>query len=91
MVATTTSEIEAQMICVRLAGAGIRAFSKRNIGADLPQLGAGGARDVYVQAEDATRARQLLETQEFTDEELAELSLRSFQESDEGESPPTGR
>ena len=68
------------MVCTRLAGAGIRAFSKRNIGVDLPQLGAGGARDVYVQEEDLARARELLEAQEFTDEELAELSLRSRQE-----------
>jgi hypothetical protein len=83
---TAASETEAEMIRVRLADAGIRAFAKRNIGADLPQLGAGGARDVYVAQEDLARGRELLQTQAFTDEELTELSLRSVAEP--AEDPP---
>jgi hypothetical protein len=68
------------MICARLSDAGIPAMYKRSIGADLPQFGGGGARDVYVEERDLERARELLATQDFSDEELAQLSEQSFED-----------
>ena len=65
------------MISARLAGAGIKALYKRDSGSDLPQFGAGGSRDVYVEAEFAQRAREVLSVPEFTDEELSELAERA--------------
>jgi hypothetical protein len=87
VVATTANEAEAELISARLASEGIHAVSKRNIGADVPQLGGGGARDVYVEEQDAARAREVLATQEFTDEELADLSMRSYEEITERDPP----
>ena len=85
-VASARNEPEAQMICARLAGAGIHAVYKRGIGADLPQFGAGGNRDVFVDEELAPRAREMLSVPEFGDEELAELSARAGRDL-AGESP----
>jgi len=65
------------MISARLAQAGIVAVSRRAGGSDLPQLGVGGGREVYVEQEFAARAGELLEVPEFSDEELAELSERA--------------
>jgi hypothetical protein len=87
VVATTSGEAEAEMICARLSDAGIPALYKRNIGADLPQFGGRGARDVYVEEHDLARARELLAAQDFTDEELAELSEQSFEDIT-GHKPP---
>jgi putative signal transducing protein len=77
VIASAQNEPEAQMICARLAGAGIDAVYKRGIGADLPQLGGSGNREVFVDERSATRARELLAVPEFSDEELAELSERA--------------
>ena len=71
-VAFAHNEPEADMICARLADAGIQAVSKRSV--DIPQFGSGGAREIYVEDHLATAAREALATPEFTDEELAELS-----------------
>jgi len=76
-VATAQNEPEAEMICARLAGDGIEAVYKRGIGADLPQLGGSGVREVFVDEGVAARARELLSVPEFSDEELAELSARA--------------
>ena len=76
-IASAQNEPEAEMICARLAGAGIDAVYKRGIGADLPQLGASGNRGVFVDEGLAARARELLSVPEFSDEELAELSERA--------------
>jgi Putative prokaryotic signal transducing protein len=76
-VAFAHNEAEAEMICGRLLGAGIAASYKRMRGADLPQLGGAGAREIYVNDADEARARETLATPEFTDEELAELADRS--------------
>ena len=75
------------MICARLAGAGIRAVYKRGIGADLPQLGGSGHRDVYVDEELAPRAREALSVPEFSDDELAALSAEAGR-AVAGEEPP---
>jgi len=76
-VAFAHNEAEAEMICGRLLGAGIPASCKRVRGADIPQLGGVGGREIYVNEADEARARETLATPEFTDEELAELSERS--------------
>ena len=76
-VAFAQNEAEAEMICGRLTGAGIAASYKRVGGADIPQLGGVGGREIYVNDADEARARETLATPEFTDEELAELSERS--------------
>ena len=73
-VAVAGNEAEAQMICTRLAGAGIVATQKRSSGMDVPQLGAGGARDIYVDGGDEQRARAALADQDVSEEELARLS-----------------
>jgi hypothetical protein len=73
-VASAQNEPEAEMICARLSDAGITAICKRDIGADVPQLGSSGSRDVYVEQELASRALEVLSVAEFSDEELAELS-----------------
>jgi hypothetical protein len=85
-IASAQNEPEAEMICARLAGAGIDAMYKRGIGADLPQLGGSGIREVFVDEVAAARARELLSVPEFSDEELAELSARAA-EGPAGESP----
>ena len=73
-VAVAGNEAEAQMICARLAGAGIVATQKRSSGMDVPQLGAGGARDIYVTDGDEQRARAALADQDVSDDELAHLA-----------------
>ncbi|MGA2755916.1 MAG: DUF2007 domain-containing protein [Solirubrobacteraceae bacterium] len=82
-VASAQSEPEAQMICARLSEAGIRAVAKRNIGADNPEFGVAGARDVYVDEELAARARELLAVPQFSDDELAQLSEQAGREATE--------
>lgn len=66
------------MICARLTNAGIQALQRRNIGG--PGWGASGARSVYVEEQEVERATELLSAPEFTDEELAELSERAYEE-----------
>jgi hypothetical protein len=74
LVASAPSEPEAEMICARLARAGIVAVSKRGAGADVPAFGASGGRAIYVDEDLAQRAAEALAVPEFSDEELAELS-----------------
>jgi hypothetical protein len=85
-IASAQNEPEAEMICARLAGAGIDAVYKRGIGADLPQFGGSGAREVFVEERLAPQARELLSVPEFSDEELAELSEQAARDLG-GESP----
>jgi hypothetical protein len=59
VVATAANEAEAQLIEQLLAQAGIQARSERAIGG--PEMGASGARYVYVAATDLQRAREVLE------------------------------
>jgi hypothetical protein len=82
-VASAQSEPEAEMICARLAGAGIRGLAKRNIGADNPEFGVGGTRDVYVDEALASQAREVLEVRQFSDAELAQLSEQAGREASE--------
>lgn len=57
-VAVAASEAEADLICQRLAEAGIQATAKRAVGA--VQFGASGGRYVYVEAAELERAREVL-------------------------------
>jgi hypothetical protein len=82
LLAGTANELEAEMICGRLADAGIPAIA-RSTGPSVAFQGgleAAGARQVYVRAGDLHRAEQLLAEDLPTDDELAELSQRSFDE-----------
>ena len=74
VVASVSSEPEAEMVRDRLLAAGIHAISQRTIGG--PQWGFSGARDVFVNARDLERAHEVLKTEEgsFSDEELTRLS-----------------
>jgi hypothetical protein len=58
VVATAGSVPEADLICQRLAEAGIQAMAQRSIGG--PEWGASGSQYVYVQARQLARAREVL-------------------------------
>ena len=73
IVTTVGNEAEAEMVAARLSEAGIRHMS-RNASGGI-RLGAAAARDVYVEARDLDRAREVLKADEgFSEEELAQLS-----------------
>jgi hypothetical protein len=60
IVATAANEFEAEMICGALSEAGIESgmeLANTGIGG---RIGGGGARDIYVRAEDLERAQQAL-------------------------------
>jgi type III secretory pathway lipoprotein EscJ len=89
VVATATSEAEAEMIVERLAEAGIHALEKPTSGIGGMQIGGGfGGREVYVEEPEAAQALELLSTQEFSDEELAALSEQAYEENTGHEPPP---
>lgn len=75
------------MICARLSIVGIRALQRCNIG--RPGWGAIEARSIYVEEHDAERATELLNIPDFTDEELAELSERVYEDETGHKSPAT--
>jgi hypothetical protein len=80
--ATATNAVEADLICQRLAEAGISAISQRSIGG--PEWGVSGGQYVYVEAAHLDRARDVLKASgDLSDEELAELSEQGFQETTE--------
>lgn len=58
VVTSAGSEPEAELMCQRLAEAGIAAVAQRTIGG--PEWGFSGARYVYVQAGELERAREVL-------------------------------
>jgi len=71
--ATASNGTEADLICQRLAEAGIQATSQRSIGG--PQWGVSGAQYIYVEAEYVDRARQILAAPSgVSDDELAEMA-----------------
>lgn len=70
---TASNEIEADLLCQRLAAAGIQAVSQRSIGG--PQWGVSGGQYVYVEAADLDRAREILSAPAgISDEDLTDLS-----------------
>jgi Putative prokaryotic signal transducing protein len=58
IVTTAANEAEAELFRQRLAQAGVQATSERAIGG--PEMGASGARYIYVSATDLERAREVL-------------------------------
>jgi Putative prokaryotic signal transducing protein len=80
VLATVSSEPEAEMVRDRLLAADIHAISQRTIGG--PEWGYSGARNVMVDAKDLDRARAVLGSDEsaFSDEELARLSEEAGRE-----------
>jgi hypothetical protein len=82
VVATASSEAEADMISRRLLQAGIHAVAQRTIGG--PEFGSSGSRYVYVDEADFERAAALLKEDEgpISDEELARLSEEAGREAD---------
>jgi hypothetical protein len=58
-VTTAGNEAEAELICGRLAEAGIHSVAQRAIGG--PEWGASGSRYIYVAAGDYERAKKWLE------------------------------
>jgi hypothetical protein len=73
VVATASSGAESDLICQRLAEAGIVATSQRSIGG--PQWGLSGSQYVYVEPGDVDRAREILGAPDgLTEDELARLS-----------------
>lgn len=73
VVATASSGAESDLICQRLAEAGIAATSQRSIGG--PEWGLSGSQYVYVEPGDLDRAREVLGAPAgLTEDELARLS-----------------
>jgi hypothetical protein len=71
--ATAANAPEADLICQRLAEAGIAAVVQRSIGG--PEWGTSGGQYIYVEAEHLARARQILSAPDgLSEEELARLS-----------------
>ncbi len=85
IVTTVSNEAEAEMVAERLSEAGIRHMSRPASGGI--RLGAAAARDVYVEAQDLDRAREVLKVDEgFSEEELARMSDEAG-EAAQGETP----
>ncbi len=73
VVATAGSGPEADLICQRLAEAGIQATAQRSIGG--PQWGLSGSQYVYVEAEQLALAREVLAAPDHvSDEDLAKMA-----------------
>jgi hypothetical protein len=79
-VATAANQAEGEMICARLAQAGIAAVEQRASG--NPEFGGTGARYIQVRSADVDRARAALAEEQvpFSDEELARLSKEAARE-----------
>jgi hypothetical protein len=73
VVTTAGSVPEADLICQRLAEAGIRAMSQRSIGG--PEWGVSGGQYVYVETDQLARAREVLATPDgLGEDELAKMA-----------------
>jgi hypothetical protein len=82
--ATAYNGAEADLMCQRLAEAGIRATSQRSIGG--PQWGGSGAQYVYVEAEHLDRARAVLAAPEdISDEGLPAMAENAAPTQSEGD------
>jgi hypothetical protein len=74
VLAVAPNQPQADLMIGRLAGIGVTAISQLSL--SNPEMGASGARTIYVEEGDLERARALLAVEEppFSEEELAELS-----------------
>jgi hypothetical protein len=72
--AVASNQPQAELIIGRLAEIGVTAIMQYAL--SNPEMGASGARTIYVEDADEQRARALLAVEEppFSDEELTELS-----------------
>ncbi len=76
VVATAANQAEAEMICIRLANAGIAAEARRSIGG--PEWGWAGARYIYVEPDAVATAKEILGAPSgFGEDDLARLSEAS--------------
>lgn len=66
---SVSSEMEAVLVCGRLSDAGIHSMQQRS-GAGGRGWGVGGACDVYVEEQDLDRAREVLNAEGVSEEEL---------------------
>jgi hypothetical protein len=85
-VADASSEPEAVMIVARLRDAGITAMSKTTGSRQAIQFGSGSTQTIYVEAEHETRAREVLQDPDLSDDELAALAEQAGRE--QGGPPP---
>jgi hypothetical protein len=71
--ATASNGVDADLICQRLAEAGIQATTQRSIGG--PEWGVSGGQYIYVEAEHLDHAREILAApSDISDEELAQMA-----------------
>lgn len=88
-IASASSGVEADMMCERLAAEGIPAIHQRAIGG--PSWGPTGGQYIYVKADQADRARAILdEGAGVSEEELARLSEEAVQGGSEPGAGPDG-
>ena len=79
-VADAGSEPEAVMIVARLRDAGIAAMSKATGSRQAIQFGSGATQTIFVDAEQETRAREVLQDPDLSDDELAALAEEAGRE-----------
>ena len=60
-VAFANHQPEADMLVGLLENEGVRAFARRPLAADVPDMGAGGPREILVLAADSIRAHALID------------------------------
>jgi hypothetical protein len=85
------TQIEAEMLQGFLSEAGIPSILKRTIGFDTPEFFASGPHDVFVNASDAPRAREVLAETLIEDEDQGQRQLeeeRRFARGETGDISP---
>jgi uncharacterized protein with GYD domain len=82
LLVSAPNEIVAAMICAKLADAGIPSVQEKSNDAAAIHAGldASGVRRVHVRAGDLARAKELIDEDAPSEQELAELSARGFEE-----------
>jgi hypothetical protein len=73
VVTTASNELEADLACGLLSGAGIRSMHQPS--ARGGQWSPAGARDVYVDVQNFERAREILSAKGVSEEELAQAEV----------------
>jgi Putative prokaryotic signal transducing protein len=85
------TQVEAEMLQGFLGEAGIPSVLKRTIGFDTPEFFASGPHDVFVNASDAKRAREVLAEMTVEDEDSGQRELeeeRRLARGETGDIPP---
>jgi hypothetical protein len=86
---SVSSEMEAVLVCGRLSNAGIHSMQQCS-GAGGRGWGVGGACDVYVEEQDLDRAREALNAEGVSDEELLREEERASAASTKPTKPKQG-